>query len=206
MPENPGEIIKGFDFGQLIAFILPGIVSARALGYYLPSVQRAMDKASTGGEGVSGPLIWLLFVAATSGLTISVVRQQWFDLLYGFIYGKFKDTKKGESKGDVEDRVERPHWRPNYTAIRDKKCEALYDKAVSNVYRYYQFISNMGIALILLAIARWNNSPSSAANAQQGAREREITVTVAFLSVFLLFTAYQQFKGWCRVHNQISSD
>src|SRR5213076_2352263 len=97
MAENPGEIIKGFDFGQLIAFILPGIVSARALGYYLPSVQRAMDKTSTGGEGVSGPLIWLLFVAATSGLTISVVRQQWFDLLFGFIYGKFKDKKKGQS-------------------------------------------------------------------------------------------------------------
>src|SRR4051812_32939044 len=83
------DALKVFDFGQLIAFVLPGLVATRGLALLMPSLQRAFDKISAPGEGAIGPLLWLLLVAATIGLTISLCRQQWVDLVFGWIYGCF---------------------------------------------------------------------------------------------------------------------
>lgn len=185
------EALKAFDFGQLIAFVLPGLVATRGLALLLPTLDAAFVKITTGGEGALGPLVWLLIVGATAGLTISVSRQQWLDPIFGWIYSD-----------------EHGPWRVNYAALKkDEKAQALYAQAVSNVYRYYQFIANMAIALALAAGILWRaafiapSPPSGATPPYEG-----LKWVTAILSAFLLVTAYQQFKGWCRVHNPITSD
>jgi hypothetical protein len=195
------EPLKGIDFGQLIAFILPGTVAARALAYYLPSIQQAIDKASTGGEGSIGPLIWFFFVAATCGLTISVTRQQWLDPLFGWIYGKFKDAP--QNKVDGQKKNERPSWRPNYVALRESTaCAELFEKSVNQVYRYYQFAANLALSFALITVARYWAPELLQSRSNQTTHSITIGSGVVALSLFL--TAYQQFKGWCRVHNQIT--
>jgi hypothetical protein len=195
--------LKAFDFGHLIAFILPGLVAARAAAYYLGSVQSALDKATSGGEGAIGPLVWVLLVGAAAGLTISVMRQQWLDPLFGGIYSWFKMADPDHVGSGKPKRVARPPWRPNYRALSaSKDCADLYEKAVANVYRYYQFITNMGIAVSVLSLARWHQvlkvSDGSVSDMLTGSR------ILGVLGFVLIITGYQQFKGWCRVHNQIT--
>lgn len=197
------EAIKFFDFGQLIAFVLPGILVARACAYYLPSLQRAFDRASSGGEGTVGPLIWVLLAAATCGLTLSVVRQQWVDPVFGRIYGW---SKEQHSVDGVDQQVTRPPWRPNYRALRaSKEIRALFEGAVAQVYRYYQFVTNTSVAVGTLAVARWNQRALMIASGKSvDSLSLAVTWAMAITSVALLLTSYQQFLGWCRVHNQIT--
>jgi hypothetical protein len=196
------EALKAFDFGQLIAFVLPGLVATRALALLMPSLAAAFEKITAPGEGAFGPLVWLLLVGSTVGLTISVTRQQWLDPVFGWIYGCFPIRENSKTK-------ERPRgpWRVNYSVItRDEKMQAWYEKAVREVYRYYQFIANIGIALAIGAGALWRAASLGQSHLTPDSPPFALLRWVATgLSLFLLFTAYQQFKGWCRVHNQITS-
>ena len=89
------EALKAFDFGQLIALILPALVATRGIVLLTPSLHAAFDKITVGREGALGPLVWLLIVGAAIGLTIHVTRQRSIDLLFVTIYGCFpKDEKK----------------------------------------------------------------------------------------------------------------
>jgi hypothetical protein len=198
------DALKAFDFGQLIAFVLPGLVATRGLALLMPSLATAFDKITKGGEGALGPLVWLLIVGATVGLTISLTRQQFLDWVFGSIYGCFPIRAEKRKK------LKRAPWRPNYVAIaRSEKIQTLFDKVVREVYRYYQFIANISVALAIDAGVLWRvSSVASApsAGATTGTAPFGALKWVATgLSGFLLFTAYQQFKGWCRVHNQITS-
>jgi hypothetical protein len=145
-----------------------------------------------------------LIVGSTAGLTISLTRQQFLDSLFGWIYGCFP------IRGELRKEAARPPWRPNYVAIaRSEKIQALFDKVVREVYRYYQFIANISVALAIDAGVLWRVSsvvPAAPSGATAAASPYGALKWVATgLSGFLLFTAYQQFKGWCRVHNQITS-
>lgn len=190
------EALKAFEFGHLIAFVIPGLVATRALAYYVSALDASIKIVTTGGEGALGPVLVLLISGVSVGLTLSVFRQQWLDPIHGRIYGKFKDrAPEGKDERGRPVKVCRPNWRPNYGAIRDRKdLQEFYDHAISQVYRYYQFIANMAIALFLLYAARLD---------QYGCRE-PVTIGVVVVALLLEITAYQQFKGWCRVHNQIT--
>src|SRR5690348_9630339 len=92
------EALKAFDFGQLIAYILPGLAAARGLALVMPDLGTSFQKVTAGGEGALGPLVWLLIVGATIGLTISVTRQNSIDVLFGHIYACYPKSEKGKQK------------------------------------------------------------------------------------------------------------
>lgn len=200
------EALKAFEFGHLIAFVLPGLVATRAAAFYLSSLGTALEKATSGGEGAVGPLLWVLLAGATLGLTISVMRQQWLDPLFGWVYGLMKRRDpnfKGEGKAP---RIAPPAWRPNYRAISaSTECAALFEKSVANVYRYYQFITNLGIAVALLALAIADQPVQVITGNSNVAPVLWTWKALSLGAGALLLTGYLQFEGWCRVHNQITS-
>jgi hypothetical protein len=192
------DALKAFEFGHLIAFVLPGLVATRALAYYLPSLQEAISKVTSGGEGAVGPLILIIVISAGVGLTISLLRQQWLDLLFGSVLMFFKVKSKTGTGWQA-----RPSWRVNYEIVtQNEKCEKLYGQAVNQVYRYYQFIGNMAIAVTCMTVARFEIQNKDAVGATWLGMSPNQALTT--LSVLLFLTAASQFTGWCRVHNQIT--
>jgi hypothetical protein len=162
-------------FGHVIAFLLPGIVSARAMAYHFPTIQEALDSLVSGKAGAFGQSIFLTGVAATLGLTTSLLRGQYIDRWFGRCMGG--------------------SWRTDYSLV--KAAGETFEKAVENVYRYYQFMANLALSLLLLGLTRfvvarftWNE-------------DGPLSVAIVFIALFFLFTAYLQFKEWCRVRNAI---
>lgn len=180
------DALKVFDFQYLIAWVLPGLVATRAVAYYFSQLATAYEKASAGGDGAVVPLILLILAALTCGLTVSLLRQQFFDSFVGWCRSFGKD---GEDL---------PGWRPNYAVIlaSKEKTEA-FEKILQQVYRYYQFVANMAFSVGVLALARWHSL--------KGASSTDLNITrgLGALSLLLLLTAISQFIGWCRVHNQV---
>jgi hypothetical protein len=171
-------------FGHVIAFFLPGIVTTRAVAYFFPTIQTALDSLISGASGALGQSVFLAGVAATTGLATSAIRGQYLDGVFGwFMRGCKRASKCG------------PDWRTNYERV--KAAGEMWDKAVENVFRYYQFTANLSIALFVLFWAR------AVVKGLQWNRETQITMAILVVSLLLLLTAYLQFLEWCRVRNSV---
>jgi hypothetical protein len=256
------DLFKGFEFGHIIAFLLPGFVATRAMAYYLPFVQDTLDRAVRGGDGSVGAGIFYVTVAATVGLTISILRQVWLDRWFGWLHENMKlDVPFGRvlHLGRRARRCQRDSrswwpgtwsWQPtkdeeaelekfvpgsaavNYQVLRrSKELLETFGQSVNQVYRYYQFVGNMGIATLLLAVARWHfqhagvrkqvmdaaiaaklsavkaaSAAASAATATPLLTETELTVATFAGGAVLIGTAFFHFRGWCSVHNRITAN
>jgi hypothetical protein len=171
-------------FGHVIAFFLPGIVTTRAVSYFFPTIQTALDSLISGQSAALGQTVFLAGIAATLGLALSAIRGQYLDGIFGWFMRGCRRATKGA-----------PDWRTNYERV--KAAGQMWDKAVENVFRYYQFTANLSLALFVLFLARM------VYNAWEWNPEGAISVGILGGSVLLVVTAYLQFKEWCRVRNSV---
>ena len=172
-------------FGHVIAFFLPGIVTTRAVAYFFPTIQTALDSLISGVSGALGQTVFLAGIAATTGLATSAIRGQYLDEWFG----RFMCRHELPSDGP-------PRWKTDYGQVKAVGLE-MWEKTVENVFRYYQFTANLSIAIMLLFAARLLT------NGIAWDREFRVTLAVLGVSILLLVTAYRQFRGWCNVKDSV---
>jgi hypothetical protein len=172
------------NFGHVIAFFLPGIVTTRAVAYFFPTIQTALDSLISGTSGALGQTIFLAGIAATTGLATSAIRGQYLDRFFGWFMRGCKPARKGSVD-----------WRTNYERV--KAAGEIWEKVVENFYRYYQFTANLSIALLVLVVARL------VVYSFQWSSDAPVTFITLFVSLLLLRTAYLQFKEWCSVRDSV---
>ena len=119
-------------FGYLIAFVLPGLIAARALGYAVPFLNLAFSRLLSSPEA-AGPIFVVTVAALTAGLILNVIRRVVLDRVYRALD---KDRPTLDYRRLTPDRHE------------------LFKDAVESTYRPYEFSANMGLALALFWLAR----------------------------------------------------
>lgn len=122
------------NFGLLIAYVLPGLLTLWAVGEVMPSVQTwliACLSAGTEGGGISS-LIGVLLASIAAGMTTSAIRWAIVDRVHSWTG------------------LRRPAWDDSRLHDRLSGFEALVD----NHYRHYQFYANMLVAMLLLIVGR----------------------------------------------------
>lgn len=121
-----------FDFGLLIAYVLPGVVTVWGLGRFSETV-RSWFSASAAGPPTVGGFLFLTLASVAIGLTVSTIRWLVLDWLH---------HRTGVRKPNLDFSV----LQPNFTA---------FEGVVENHYRYYQWYGNMLVALIIAAFVQW---------------------------------------------------
>jgi hypothetical protein len=121
------------NFGYLIAYILPGVVTLAGVSRYSETVRSWFGAAPTGAPTVGG-FLFLTLGSVAAGMVVSTVRWMFLDGLH---------HHTGIQEG---------HWdfsalEANYTA---------FEGAVENHYRYYQFYGNMLVAVLVTAFTQWS--------------------------------------------------
>jgi hypothetical protein len=139
----PDEIkTPGLDFGALIAFVAPGFVGLLALAYQLPSVATLIEEASKAEQNV-GIFLFALVASLAVGLAVSGLRSLFIDLAMNAVLKRF-----GVKDPEIQ-------WK-TFSLENLTKLLTVRD----NFYRYYQFYSNMAVAMLLWAEARtWSSLP-----------------------------------------------
>jgi hypothetical protein len=126
------------DFGALIAFVAPGFVGLFAIAYQLPSVDKLVADASNAEQNV-GVFLFGLLASLSVGLGVSGLRSLFVDIAFDFLLEKTGDGVKNS----------KIQWK-SFELSSLTKLLMLRD----NYYRYYQFYSNMAVAMILWAVSR----------------------------------------------------
>ena len=114
------------NFGLLIAYVIPGLVVVAAAGYFSPTVQSWLTVPER-GPTIAG-FLYLSLTSIAAGVTVSAVRWAVVDTLHHYTG------------------LSAPNWDFGKYAAKAKAFDAI----VEDHYRYYQFYSNMAVALIVL--------------------------------------------------------
>lgn len=122
------------NFGLIIAFFLPGVLTVYSLRYVSPRVDHLLQTIEVGQVFV-GPGALLVMAALVAGLIISAVRVVALDPVLHWT---------GLPKPKV-----------NYEKLVTPEKRAVFNEVVENVYRYYQFYGNVFLALLLLIVLRY---------------------------------------------------
>lgn len=170
---KPLELLS---FGHFIAFVLPGIVAARALAYLVPSLQRAFTALEGASSEAAGPIFLVTLAALTIGLTLNTVRREVVD--------------------PILNRVGPKRERLDYSLLTAEKHERFKD-ALEGVYRPYEFSANMALALLLLCVARAAWGPP------QAGLGSSVTIGAGVLGVLMLVVSFSQLRETYRVLSKI---
>lgn len=119
------------NFGLLIAYILPGFTVLWGLSQFSPTLREWISGSVSAGPTVGG-FLYVTLASVMSGLSVSTVRWLLIDSVH-------------HATG-----LPRPAW--DYSKLQAKI--AGFDALVESHYRYYQWYSNMVIALVAYAICR----------------------------------------------------
>lgn len=125
---------QGLDFGQFIAYLLPGFVAFYSLTFVAAQAQTILDAAVNKDSTVGAGLVILLSSLAL-GVIISGIRGYALDSIQ-HILG-----------------VGRPKL--DYGKLRDPNTLAAFREAINNTYRYAQSYGNMVIALVLALVSKF---------------------------------------------------
>jgi hypothetical protein len=132
-----GGVVPGLQsasFGLAIAFIAPGVVGLWGLSLHLPTVRAWFG--ATEAEATSAGFLFVLVASLAVGLTLSGIRQELLDKV-------------------VFDRLMgRPRPATDEMKLTDPNSLRALQYVAENLYRYYQFYSNMAVA-VLFAYAAW---------------------------------------------------
>lgn len=143
---NEVRDISPFNFGLVVAYLVPGFVVLWGAGYHSETVRgwlaAAPDTAPTMGDLLYGTL-----AAIACGMTVSALRWALIDTLHHWTA------------------IRPPRW--DFSVLQDNL--AAYQTLVEMHYRYYQFYANMLVALVLTYLAR--RSALGAAADQLGAAD-----------------------------------
>ena len=128
---HPVNDITNKNFGVLIAFLLPGFVTVLGLGCVSDVVATWVHAGGSNAPSVGG-FLYLTLASLLAGLTVSTIRWAVIDTIH--------------------------HWsgipRPSWDFNRLKHNVDLYHLLNENHYRFYQFYSNMIVALCVVLVAR----------------------------------------------------
>jgi len=137
MPEEeakPALNPPSLDFGQFIAFILPGFVAFYSLTFIAVQAQTILDSALTKDSAAGAGLVILLSSLAL-GVIISGVR--------GFALDNIQELLG----------VHKPKF--DYGKLRNPNTLAAFREAINNTYRYAQSYGNMALALVLALVSKF---------------------------------------------------
>jgi hypothetical protein len=170
--------LEFMSFGRFIAFVLPGLVAARAVAYLVPSLQRAFTALEGASSEAAGPIFLVTVAALTVGLTLNNVRRIVLDWILN--------------------RIGPPREKLDYSQLTEEKRERFRD-VVEDVYRTYEFTANMALALLLLFGARVGWRPTGA-----GLRSF-LTIAVGALGLLMLAFAWRELRASYRVMAKVLS-
>ena len=128
-----------FDFGQVLAFLLPGVVSFYSLSYVSPLVSHLWSSSLSNDSGIGVEFAILLF-SLVAGVIIGGIRATVLDPL---------QVRFGVNQLPVD-----------YSKLTDEHVLSAFQAAISNVYRFAQFNGNMFLGLAFLLVARSCDQPS----------------------------------------------
>jgi hypothetical protein len=155
------------NFGLLIAYLLPGFVCLWGAAYYVDPVRQWLRSSPPDAPTIGG-FLYSTLASTGLGLVISAVRWATIDRLFAWLG------------------LEQPDWDFDRFAER----LAAYELLVSQHYRYYQFYSNMLLALFFaygsrsLVAGRWDE------------REAWIAAGFAFVEVVLALGAWDTLRKY----------
>ncbi len=121
--------IGPMDFGNLIAYLLPGYLSLFALTYVSTRVSELFRLSFSKDAGIGTEMALLLF-ALTAGVSVSACRALLLDRLQVLTGIKAAPT--------------------DYRSLTDPEKRAAFSEVVTNKYRFSQFYGNGFLALLLL--------------------------------------------------------
>jgi len=146
------------NFGYLIAYILPGVVTLVGLSRYSEIVRSWFATAPVGTPTVGG-FLFLTLASVAVGMAVSAIRWLVLDTLH-------------HASG-----IQPPQW--DFSALQNNY--AAFDGAVENHYRYYQCYANMQVAIAAAVFMQWSEWLTLFANQRQA-----IFVLLLILSLFFL--------------------
>ncbi|MEZ6055469.1 MAG: hypothetical protein R3C01_02070 [Planctomycetaceae bacterium] len=125
------------NFGLLIAYLLPGLVSLWGLSHVSTTLDRWLG-ADLDGPTVGG-FLYVTLASIGAGLTVSTMRWLIIDTLH---------HRTG---------IQQPDW--DFTKLGERT--AAFDVLIEIHYRYYQFYGNTLIALWFAYVTRWSAHQTS---------------------------------------------
>jgi hypothetical protein len=141
--EGPDNLSKSF--GLSIAFLIPGAVGLYAASFFAPVI-RDWFSVPTDGTTVGG-FLFVILGSAGVGVFISGIRWLVLESDYGLRAIGFNYAPQPPAGLDIARR-------------KDQTCEAAYQDILFRHYQFYQFYTNMPVALLLAFLAWWTASPS----------------------------------------------
>jgi hypothetical protein len=136
----------GLDFGQLIAYLIPGFVAVGAIALCDGSMY-ILFNAALHGKDKAGTIVAVIVFSVAAGMIVSVARAAFVDCTFALSKTKFPWLYRFSSVTGIlrED--------PNITAIaRAGLLDALRDARAEDK-RPYQFYGNLLISVLLLVPA-----------------------------------------------------
>jgi hypothetical protein len=131
--------VSPFNFGVVVAYLVPGFVVLWGFSFYSPVV-RAWLSVPPGNLPTVGGLLYVTVASLAAGMTVSAIRWAVFDTLH---------HRTGLAP---------PQW--NFATLPEK-LEA-YQALIEIHYRYYQLHSHLLLALAFAYGARFFATPSGA--------------------------------------------
>ena len=127
--------VQSASFGLSIAFVAPGVVALWGVSLYVPTV-REWFGAAANTEATGAGFLFVLVASLAVGLFVSGVRQEVLD---GIVFGKVMHRHRPQT---------------NESSLTHPDVLAALQFAAENLYRYYQFYSNMAFA-VMITYAAW---------------------------------------------------
>ena len=134
------------DWGQLIAYLIPGFVTVGAIALCDETMYAVMSAAMYQKDS-AGAIVAILLFALAAGMIVSVARAALLDWSFALSRQRFPLFYL---KSAVE-----PTWReePNLTNIAAAGAMEVFREARAEDKRPYQFYGNLLVAVLLLAVA-----------------------------------------------------
>jgi hypothetical protein len=120
------------NFGVVIALWLPGVILLWGLTYSYPHLSTWLNKANSSEAATIGGFLYLSLAALAAGMVVSAIRWMIIDL---FVLSYIPWIK-----------VQRETF--DFGTLRDKDSFAVFQGAVENFYRYYQYYSNTLVSIL----------------------------------------------------------
>lgn len=127
------------NFGVIIAFWLPGVILLWGLTYSYPELYAWLIKASGSDAATIGGFLYVTLAALALGMVISAVRWMIMDTVFHYV---------------PLVRVQRREF--DFGSLKQKDAFAVFQGAVENFYRFYQYYSNTLVSIAAAVITYLN--------------------------------------------------
>jgi hypothetical protein len=170
------------DFGLLIAYFVPGIITLLGLGYIFDGVSNLMKKYRS-GEATAGFLLIVSSIAIVVGMAVSVVRASTIDQSFSWDLTLMSQGYYRSMNLQQAD--------PDYAQLTEAGKLNAFREAEENDKRPYQFYGNILLAIIILVAGWWSASfdKRNGHNRKDRRRRGMLAVTSLILASVILYPA-----------------